>query len=115
MIQYEEHTVKCLNACAELPDGALDGGLTAEGISAYAKKLEYAIATAYGYLWHVNNEPGTPNQYAHDKAAHEARKALRDLMTHEQRGEAIKRVRELMGYNAEIRGDSGFIAGVPLD
>ena len=104
MNQNEEHTVKCVNACAGLPEGALDGGWTAEGISAYAKKLEDAIAIAYGYLWHVNNEPGTPNQYAPDKAAHEARKVLRDLMTHDQRGEAINRVRDLMGHNAGLSG-----------
>lgn len=59
-----------------------------------------AIATAYGYLWHVNNEPGTPNQYPPERAAYEARKILRDQMTHEQRGLAINRVRELMGHNA---------------
>jgi len=52
-----------------------------------------AVATAYGYLWHVNNEPGTPHQYAPERAAYEARKALRELLTHEQRGEAINAVR----------------------
>jgi len=103
MNQSEEHTVKCVNARAGLPDEALDGGWTAAGMSAYAKKLEDAIAIAYGYLWHVNNEPGTPNQYAPDKAAHEAIKVLRDLMTYDQRGEGIRRARELMGHNAKLR------------
>ncbi len=31
---------KCIQACSGLPDGALDGGWTAAGISAYTKKLE---------------------------------------------------------------------------
>ena len=64
-----------------------------------AERMREAIAVAYGYLWHVNNEPGTPSQYPPERAAYEARKALRDLMTNEQRGEAINRVRELMGHN----------------
>lgn len=51
-----------------------------------------AVATAYGYLWHVNNEPGTPYQYPPERAAYEARKVLRDLLTHEQRGHGINRV-----------------------
>ena len=65
------------------------------------EKLRSAISTAYGYLWHVNNEPGTPNQYPPERAAYEARRALRDLMTKEQRGEAINRVRELMQCNPD--------------
>jgi hypothetical protein len=60
-----------------------------------------AIATAYGYLWHVNNEPGTPNQYPPERAAYEARKLLRDQMTHEKRGDGINRARELMGPNVK--------------
>ena len=32
--------VSCVNACAGLPQDALDGGWTSAGISAYAKKLE---------------------------------------------------------------------------
>ena len=50
-------------------------------------------------MWHVNNEPGTPNQHSHERAAFDARKILRDLLTHEQRGEAINRVRELLVHN----------------
>ncbi len=62
-----------------------------------------AIATAYGYLWHVNNEPGTPNQYRPERAAYEARKVLRELLTHEQRGNGINRVRaEIMAANALV-------------
>ena len=56
------------------------------------ESLRSVIATAYGYLWCVNNEPGTPHQYTPEKSATEARKVLRDLLTHEQRGEAINRV-----------------------
>lgn len=60
-----------------------------------------AIATAYGYLWHVNNEPGTPNRYRPERAAYEARKVLRELLTHEQRGNGINRARaEIMAANA---------------
>ena len=51
-----------------------------------------AIATAYAYLWCVNNEPGTPRQYPPERAAHEARKLLRDMLTKAERGEAINRV-----------------------
>lgn len=54
--------------------------------------LEAAIQTAYGYLWCVNNEPGTPNQYSPERAAHEARKHLRGMLTTEQRGHGINDV-----------------------
>lgn len=53
-----------------------------------------AVATAYGYLWHVNNEPGTPApMYSPERAAYEARKLLRDQLTTAERGEAINAVR----------------------
>lgn len=55
--------------------------------------LRAAIGRAYGYLWHVNNEPGTPGQYPPERAAYEARKILRDLLTHEERGQCINDVR----------------------
>lgn len=51
--------------------------------------LHTAIAAAYGYLWCVNNEPGTPRQYPPERAAYEARKLLRHLLTKEQRGQAV--------------------------
>ncbi len=66
--------------------------------------LRQAIATAYGHLWHVNNEPGTPNQHSPERAAFDARKILRDLLTNEQRGEAINRVRELLVHNVVGKG-----------
>ena len=56
-------------------------------------KLREAVGMAYGYLWCVNNEPGTPAAlYPLERAAYEARKLLRDTMTHEQRGVFINRV-----------------------
>lgn len=36
----EEYIEKCVKACDGLPNNALDGGWTAKGIIAYAKKLE---------------------------------------------------------------------------
>ncbi len=60
--------------------------------------LLHVIALAYGHLWHVNNEPGTPNQHPPERAAYDARRILRNLLTNEQRGEAINRVRECLGY-----------------
>lgn len=66
------------------------------------KKLRDAIALAYGYLWHVNEEPLAPIPlYSKEDAAYAARKVLRDLMTHEQRGEAINRVQALLGHNVK--------------
>ena len=56
------------------------------------------IAFAYGYLWHVNTEPMVPVIiYSPQQSAMDARKILRDLMTHEQRGEAIGKVQALLG------------------
>ena len=61
------------------------------------KNLKTKIARAYGYLWHVNNNPDAPIPlYSTEKAGYEARKILRDTMTHEQRGKAISKVRKLL-------------------
>ena len=55
--------------------------------------LRELVGLAYGHLWCVNNEHGTPaNPYLPERAAYEARKLLRDTMTHEQRGVFINRV-----------------------
>lgn len=54
--------------------------------------LRELVGLAYGHLWCVNNDPGTPYQYKPERAAYEARKLLRDTMTHEQRGKFINRV-----------------------
>lgn len=56
-------------------------------------RLREAMQKAYGYLWHANNEPGTPNYHSPKTVAYEARKALRDLLTNEQRGLAISAAR----------------------
>ena len=79
-----------------LQKDVIEGAVTPPDISEYLRKLEDAIAMSYGYLWHVKT-----GSY---KEAYEARKVLRDIMTHDQRGEAIKRVRELMGHNAVLSG-----------
>jgi len=78
--------------------------------------LRTAVKTAYGYLWHVNNEPGTPNQYAPERAAYEARKMLRAHLTNDERGEGINAARAaiaqqrkaIAGYDPlEGTGDGG--------
>jgi hypothetical protein len=51
--------------------------------------LRGAVQNAYGFLWCVNSELGTPHQYSAERAAYEARKVLRDLLTHEQIGAGI--------------------------
>ena len=54
--------------------------------------LRELVGQAYGHLWCVNNEPGTPARpYPPERAAYEARKLLRDTMTQEQRGVFISR------------------------
>ena len=60
------------------------------------ERLRSAIATAYGYLWCVNNEPDTPRRYPPQRAAYEARKVLRELLTKEQRGAAINQALTLV-------------------
>ena len=61
------------------------------------ERLRDLIGLSYGYLWHVNNEHGTPQRfYPPERAAYEARKLLRDTLTHEQRGQYINSVRELI-------------------
>ena len=66
-----------------------------EGIS--PKGGSDALARAYGYLWHVNHPEDIPAGHpfmSADRAAVEARKELRDMLTHEQRGEGINCVRQ---------------------
>jgi len=53
-----------------------------------------AVQEAYGWLWNINDEPLAPIPMLDEgKAAYQARKALRDLLTSDQRGEAINAVR----------------------
>ena len=56
-----------------------------------------AVAMAYGHLWHINNEPMAPIPLrSEDSASYVARKLLRDLLTTEERGEAINSVRAML-------------------
>lgn len=55
-----------------------------------------SVGPAYGYLWCVNNEPGTPNQYPPERAAYEARRLLRELLTKVERGEFINTVVQIL-------------------
>lgn len=68
----------------------------AQAPAADGDALREAVKTAYGYLWHVNNEPGTPNRYTPERAAYEARKTLRGHLTKDERGEGINAARALM-------------------
>jgi hypothetical protein len=57
------------------------------------------VAEAYGILWHVNAGMDAPAglgviSVAPEKAAYEARKALRDMLTKEQRGQGIEAARQ---------------------
>jgi len=71
--------------------------------SARIVELEAAIASAYGHLWHVNNEVGTPGRlYPPEMAAYEARKHLRHMLTTKQRGEAIINGRESVSKFAQF-------------
>jgi len=59
--------------------------------------MTQAMMHAYGHLWHVNNEPMAPVPlYSPEKAAYEARKILRDMLTSEHRGIAINQVQALI-------------------
>ena len=56
-----------------------------------------AVAMAYGHLWHINNEPMAPIPLrSEESASYAARKLLRDLLTTEERGEAINSVRAML-------------------
>ncbi len=60
-------------------------------LAAEVERLQARIEDAYGWLWCVNQEPGTPHQFSPEQAAYNARKLLRDLLTHEQRGIGINK------------------------
>ena len=67
-------------------------------VTAERDALREACALAYGHLWHVNNEPLSPSPlYSPEKAAYAARRALRDLLTSEQRGDAINTTHHVWG------------------
>jgi hypothetical protein len=75
------------------------GAQNAEAIRNQATDdVREAIAQAYGYLWHVNANMEAPPGVAlfsltPEQAAYKARRHLRDLLTHEQRGKGINSVR----------------------
>ena len=73
------------------------------------REWKLAVMLAYGHLWHVNNEPAAPVQmYPSEKAAYKARIQLRDLLTNEERGEAINQVGFLIGrYEAPPQNSEG--------
>jgi len=74
---------------------AADGKAGGEVMNDEAKA---AVKLAYGHLWHVNNEPAAPIAiYDTEKAAYEARRQLRGLLTDKERGEAINHVGSLIG------------------
>ncbi len=65
-----------------------------------------ALSRAYGYLWHVNHPEDIPAGHPFmsvDRAAVEARKQLRDMLTHEQRGEGINWVRDSLLANVQAK------------
>jgi len=67
-----------------------------------------ALSRAYGYLWHVNHPEDIPTGHpfmSADRAAIEARKELRDMLTHEQRGAGINWVRQSL-IDASPKGGS---------
>lgn len=65
-----------------------------EVLTARVKVLEDAIALAYGHLWCINAEHGTPAPMRiPEAAAHDARMILLDLITKEQRGNGIDAAR----------------------
>jgi hypothetical protein len=64
-----------------------------------------AVQEAYGWLWHVNNEPTAPvPMWSPEQAAYEARKNLRDLLTKDERGEAINAVSGMLENKARAHG-----------
>lgn len=69
----------------------------AAGAASVPEGWRSAVAMAYGHLWHVNNEPMAPIPLrSEESASYAARKLLRDLLTTEERGEAINYVRAML-------------------
>lgn len=99
-------TEPCPNGCGPLwpvtwEQYAREACETAERFFDEAQTYRKAAALAYGHLWHVNTEPMAPiPTRGYEQAAVAARHALRDVLTHEQRGEAITEVRALLWPNA---------------
>lgn len=85
-------------------------GCKREALQADNDRLRAALGVAYGFLWCVNNEPGTPHQYPPEKAAYEARKVLRDLLTQAERGHFINVVLPLVRGSSDC-GEAGHAEG----
>ncbi len=65
-------------------------------------RLRNAVKLAYGHLWNVNEEPAAPIPIRTNEAASiAARHALRDVLTMDERGEAIKIVRAALSGRKE--------------
>ena len=78
-----------------------------EDVDALIVALTGKIAEAYGYLWHVNNS-GEGFQFPPERAAHMARRVLRDTMTPEQRGDAINKAATELFKIVENRDDEPY-------
>jgi len=77
----------------------------AQPLSDAHHRLKKAVQEAYGWLWHVNNEPTAPvPMWPPERAAYEARKCLREELTTDERGEAINAIRSLMENKARAHG-----------
>jgi hypothetical protein len=74
MNQSDEYKDKCIKACAGLSEDVLDGGWTATGIIAYAKKLEDALTLLLKETELSGN--GNAKDYGWPKALKAARDAL---------------------------------------
>lgn len=62
-----------------------------------------AVRLAYGYLWHVNELREAPIPlYPPKRAAYEARKHLRELLTQDERGRGINDTREQVYGSREV-------------
>ena len=86
-----------------MADGKITVEVSTQAAQAEMERLRVELAAlrekvglAYGYLWCVNNEPCAPDYMPPDRMAYEARKVLRDTMTHDERGGYINRVLTLV-------------------
>lgn len=111
----EEHG---MTASAEVPEGVRRDAVTLEMPDFMRRDNREeppainrdALALAYGYLWHVNNSrPGydapTDNhrpQFSPERAAMEARKVMRDMLTRDERGVGINKAMDML---ASSRGE----------
>lgn len=108
---YSDDVPTCLEAirCLETLRAAL---AAAPAVSAPAEWRK-AVQEAYGWLWHINNEPLAPAPLLPEgKAAYQARKALRELLTSAERGDAINAVTAAIDNMAGIQAPGAAPGGV---